>query len=82
MFKWPWSAQVDTTVAALPWQQALVQPIFSMLSADEQQALTALAHRILQQKKISLLQGLQFEQLQLARLALLFCLPVLKLGQE
>ncbi|MGK3113307.1 DgsA anti-repressor MtfA [Candidatus Pantoea formicae] len=82
MFKWPWNAQVDTTVTALPWQQALAQPIFSLLDVDEQVALTALAQRFLQQKKISLLQGLHFTELQFARLALLFCLPVLKLGLE
>ncbi|MDI9223537.1 DgsA anti-repressor MtfA [Pantoea sp. EA-12] len=82
MFKWPWNAQVDATVTALPWQQALAQPIFSLLTAEEQSTLTALAQRFLQQKKISLLQGLQLNELQLARLALLFCLPVLKLGLE
>lgn len=82
MFKWPWNAQVDATVTALPWQQALAQPIFSLLTAAEQSTLTALAQRFLQQKKISLLQGLQLNELQLARLALLFCLPVLKLGLE
>lgn len=82
MFKWPWSAQVDTAVTALPWQQALAQPIFSLLNADEQRALTQLAQRFLQQKKITPLQGLELNALQLARLALLFCLPVLKLGLE
>ncbi len=82
MFKWPWNAQVDTTVTALPWQQALAQPIFSLLTPDEQSALTTLAQRFLQQKKISLLDGLQLDERQLARLALLFCLPVLKLGLE
>ena len=82
MFKWPWNAQVDATVTALPWQQALAQPVFSLLTAEEQSTLTGLAQRFLQQKKISLLQGLQLNELQLARLALLFCLPVLKLGLE
>lgn len=82
MFKWPWNAQVDTTVTTLPWQQALAQPIFSLLTAEEQTTLIALAQRFLHQKKISLLQELQFNELQLARLALLFCLPVLKLGLE
>ncbi len=82
MFKWPWNAQVDATVTALPWQQALAQPIFTLLTAEEQSTLTALAQRFLQQKKISLLLGLQLTELQLARLALLFCLPVLKLGLE
>ncbi len=51
MFKWPWNAQVDTTVTALPWQQALAQPIFSLLTTEEQSALTTLAQRFLQQKK-------------------------------
>ena len=52
MFKWPWKTQNDTLLAALPWQQGLSQPIFSLLSEDEQQALTALAQRFLQQKKL------------------------------
>ncbi len=82
MFKWPWSAQVETSIAALPWQPALAQPIFSLLSEEEHQALIAMAQRFLQQKKLSPLLGLQLTELQLARLALLFCLPVLKLGLE
>ncbi|ADU69721.1 DgsA anti-repressor MtfA [Pantoea sp. At-9b] len=82
MFKWPWHAQVETSVAALPWQQALAQPIFSLLEENEQAALIVLAQRFLQQKKITPLQGLQLDELRTARLALLFCLPVLKLGLE
>lgn len=82
MFKWPWSAQPDAAVTALPWQQALAQPIFSLLMPDEQQMLIALAQRFLQQKKITPLQGLTLNELLLTRLALLFCLPVLKLGLE
>ncbi|MDO6408833.1 DgsA anti-repressor MtfA [Pantoea phytobeneficialis] len=82
MFKWPWHAQVETSVAALPWQQALAQPIFSLLDENEQTSLIALAQRFLQQKKITPLQALQLDELRTARLALLFCLPVLKLGLE
>ena len=54
MFKWPWHAQIETSVLALPWQQALAQPIFSLLDPDEKTALVTLAQRFLQQKKISL----------------------------
>ncbi|QDY43669.1 DgsA anti-repressor MtfA [Candidatus Pantoea soli] len=82
MFRWPWSAQIEASVAALPWQAALAQPIFSLLTDDEQLALIALARRFLQQKKITPLQGPEPDALLLARLALLFCLPVLKLGLE
>lgn len=82
MFKWPWHAQIETSVLALPWQQALAQPIFSLLDPDEKTALVTLAQRFLQQKKISPLQGLQLDELLLTRLAMLFCLPVLKLGLE
>lgn len=82
MIKWPWRAQKDAAVTALPWQQALGQPIFSLLNSDEQQALVALAQRFLLQKKITPLQGLELSELRLARLSLLFCLPILKLGLE
>ena len=79
MIKWPWRAQKDAAVTALPWQQALGQPIFSLLNSDEQQALVALAQRFLLQKKITPLQGLELSELRLARLSLLFCLPILKI---
>ncbi|PPS59322.1 hypothetical protein CRX72_21445 [Pantoea sp. BRM17] len=41
-----------------------------------------MAQRFLQQKKFVLLQGTELDALHSARLALLFCLPVLKLGVE
>jgi len=82
MFKWPWKTQNDTLLAALPWQQGLSQPIFSLLSEDEQQALTALAQRFLQQKKLVPLEGTALDELRSVRIALLFSLPVLKLGLE
>ncbi|TPV33542.1 DgsA anti-repressor MtfA [Pantoea anthophila] len=82
MFKWPWKTQNDTLLAALPWQQGLAQPIFSLLSEDEQQALTVLAQRFLQQKKLVPLEGTALDELRSVRIALLFSLPVLKLGLE
>jgi len=82
MFKWPWKTQNDTLLAALPWQQGLSQPIFSLLSEDEQQALIALAQRFLQQKKLVPLEGTALDELRSVRIALLFSLPVLKLGLE
>ncbi|MEB5705647.1 MULTISPECIES: DgsA anti-repressor MtfA [Pantoea] len=82
MFKWPWKTQNDTLLAALPWQQGLAQPIFSLLSEDEKQALTALAQRFLQQKKLVPLEGTALDELRSVRIALLFSLPVLKLGLE
>ncbi|KKB04267.1 DgsA anti-repressor MtfA [Pantoea anthophila] len=82
MFKWPWKTQNDTLLAALPWQQGLAQPIFSLLSEDEQKALTALAQRFLQQKKLVPLEGTALDELRSVRIALLFSLPVLKLGLE
>ncbi len=80
MFKWPWNGQNDAAVIALPWQQALAQPIFSLLTRDEQHALARLAQRFLRLKKITPLAGLRMSELQTARLALLFCLPVRELG--
>lgn len=82
MFKWPWKTHNDTTLAALPWQSGLAQPIFTLLSEEEQQTLVQLAQRFLQQKKLVPLAGVQLDELRSVRIALLFCLPVLKLGLE
>lgn len=82
MFKWPWKTHNDATLAALPWQHGLAQPIFSQLDEAEQQALVELAQRFLQQKKLVPLDGVQLDELRSVRIALLFCLPVLKLGLE
>jgi len=82
MFKWPWKTHNDTMLAALPWQQALSQPVFSPLDESEQQALVELAKRFLQQKKLVPLGGVQLDELRSVRIALLFSLPVLKLGLE
>ncbi|RZK05168.1 MAG: DgsA anti-repressor MtfA [Pantoea sp.] len=82
MFKWPWKTHNDATLAALPWQHGLAQPIFSQLDEAEQQTLVELAQRFLQQKKLVPLDGVQLDELRSVRIALLFCLPVLKLGLE
>ena len=81
MFKWPWKTH-DDMLAALPWQRGLAQPVFSPLSDAEQQALVELAKRFLQQKKLVPLEGAQLDELRSVRIALLFSLPVLKLGLE
>lgn len=81
MFKWPWKTHNDRLVA-LPWQQGLAQPIFSPLSEAEQQMLVALATRFLQQKKLVVMENAELDELRSVRIALLFCLPVLKLGLE
>ncbi|MBS6035346.1 MAG: DgsA anti-repressor MtfA [Pantoea sp.] len=82
MFKWPWKTHNDPALGALPWQPGLAQPIFTLLSEEEQQALVHLAQRFLQQKKLVPLGGVQLDELRSVRIALLFCLPVLKLGLE
>lgn len=82
MFTWPWKTHVDTALAELPWQQGLAQPIFTLLTDDEQQALVLLAQRFLSQKKLVLLDGVQLDALRSVRIALLFCLPVLTLGLD
>ncbi|MDL4916130.1 MAG: DgsA anti-repressor MtfA [Enterobacterales bacterium endosymbiont of Blomia tropicalis] len=80
MFNWPWKTHVEPSLAALPWQQGLAQPIFTLLTDDEQRALVLLAQRFLSQKKLVPLDGVQLDELHKLRIALLFCLPVVKLG--
>lgn len=81
MFKW--SRNVHKPNAADPlWTQALRQPLFSLLDKTERSSLVHLAQRFQQQKKITLLQDAKMDTLLSARLALLFSLPVLKLGLE
>ncbi|MCS4496836.1 hypothetical protein C7420_102665 [Pantoea ananatis] len=82
MLKWPWKTHSDTAVTELPWQAGLAQPIFTLLTQDEQQSLTELAQRFLQQKKLVPLEGCQLDALRSVRITLLFCLPVLKLGLD
>ncbi|WP_130835342.1 DgsA anti-repressor MtfA [[Erwinia] mediterraneensis] len=82
MFNWPWKANHDAMLAELPWQQGLAQPVFTLLNHDEQQALIALARRFLQHKRVVPLQDVKLDELRSVRIALLFCLPVLKLGFE
>lgn len=82
MFKWPWKTHSDTAVIELPWQAGLAQPIFTLLRPDEQQWLIELGQRFLQQKKLVPLEGCQLDAHRTVRIALLFCLPVLKLGLD
>ncbi|PKH24759.1 DgsA anti-repressor MtfA [Enterobacterales bacterium CwR94] len=81
MLKWPWKTHVSPA-AELPWQQALAVPLFSTLTAPERQQLITLADAFLKQKQLVALQGVQLDTIAHARIALLFCLPVLKLGLE
>ncbi len=82
MIKWPWKENSSEQSAPLPWQQALSVPIFSALSESDEQSLIRLASRFLRQKRLAPLQGFTLNELCSARIALLFCLPVLKLGLE
>ena len=82
MIKWPWKAQETSREAEMEWEKALAIPVLINLSSDEQARLTQLAARFLQQKRLVPLQGLVLEPVQSARIALLFCLPVLQLGFE
>lgn len=82
MIKWPWKTSETTTVSALPWEQALSIPVLAALTSVEQQKLIHLADRFLEQKRLVPLQGFELDELKSARIALLFCLPVLELGFE
>lgn len=80
MIKWPWKASEAAAVSAMPWKQALSIPVLAALSLSEQQKLIHLADRFLKQKRLIPLQGCQLDELKSARIALIFCLPVLELG--
>lgn len=82
MFKWPWKADDESGNAEMPWEQALAIPVLAHLSPAEQHKLTQMAGRFLQQKRLVALQGLELTPLHQARIAMLFCLPVLELGIE
>ncbi|WNN42879.1 MULTISPECIES: DgsA anti-repressor MtfA [Winslowiella] len=83
MIKWPWKGNAEQQqLSSLPWQEALSVPLFSSLNPAEQQALTTMAQRFLQQKRLVPLQDFALNDLRSARIALLFCLPVLNLGLE
>lgn len=82
MIKWLWKSSDSSAVTALPWEQALAIPVLATLTPVEQEKLVRLADRFLQQKRLVPLQGLELDDLKSARIALLFCLPVLELGLE
>ncbi|WP_375700617.1 DgsA anti-repressor MtfA [Klebsiella pneumoniae] len=82
MFKWPSKADDESGNAEMPWEQALAIPVLAHLSSAEQHKLTQMAARFLQQKRLVALQGLELTPLHQARIAMLFCLPVLELGIE
>ena len=82
MIKWPWKASDTAEITDLPWAEALAIPLLANLSDDEQVKLVQLADRFLQQKRLVFLQGLTAEPIIEARIALLFCLPILELGLE
>ncbi|WP_342755564.1 DgsA anti-repressor MtfA [Pantoea sp. MBD-2R] len=79
MIKWPWKTK---TADNLPWQQALAIPLLQTLSESDRQKLIQLAQRFLQQKRLLALQDFVLDDVKSARVALLFCLPVLNLGYE
>lgn len=81
MIKWFWKSN-DAARHELPWQQAMAIPLLGALSVPEQQKLIRLATRFLEQKRLVPLQEFSLDELKSARLALLFCLPVLNLGYE
>jgi Uncharacterized protein conserved in bacteria len=82
MFKWPWKAEEQTGNGEIPWEQAVAIPVLANLTQQEQQQLCQMAARFLQQKRLVPLQGFELTPLHSARIALLFCLPVLELGLE
>lgn len=82
MIKWPWKVSDSTSLPAIPWEQAFAIPVLAALTAVEQQKLIRLAERFLQQKRLVPLQDFELDELKSARIALLFCLPVMELGLE
>ncbi|MDR9888914.1 DgsA anti-repressor MtfA [Pseudenterobacter timonensis] len=82
MIKWPWKSNEPAKNVALPWEDALAIPLLANLSSAEQARLVQLAGRFLQQKRLVPLQGFELNDLNSARIALLFALPVLELGIE
>lgn len=82
MIKWIWQSTYPASSDETNWDQAVSIPLFSPLTADEQQKLVALAKKFLRQKKLVPLQALALNAKQRARIALLFSLPVLELGLE
>jgi Mlc titration factor MtfA (ptsG expression regulator) len=81
MFKWPWKVDEESGNAEIPWEKALAIPVLANLSDHEQQQLAQMASAFAT-KRLVALQGLELTPLQSARIALLFCLPVLELGIE
>lgn len=82
MFKWPRKQMMSPATQRCPREQALAIPVLAHLSSTEQHKLTQMAARFLQQKRLVALQGLELTPLHQARIAMLFCLPVLELGIE
>ena len=82
MIKWPWKEQETARNDDWPWDDALAIPLLVNLTEQEQARLIALAERFLQQKRLVALQGFELDALKSARIALLFCLPVLELGMR
>ncbi|MHA0873391.1 DgsA anti-repressor MtfA [Enterobacter pasteurii] len=82
MIKWPWKTNDADRNMTLPWDEAMAIPVLANLLPEEQSRLTQMAERFLQQKRLVPLQGFELDPLKNARIALLFCLPVLELGIE
>ncbi len=82
MIKWPWKVSDSPDLAALPWEAALSIPVLAPFTLEEQHTLVRLADRFLQHKRLVPLQGVILDDVSRARIALLFCVPVLGLGFE
>ena len=82
MIKWPWKSNDTAKNTDQPWEQAMAIPLLANLSAEEQTKLIQLANRFLQQKRLVFLHNLNIERINNARMALLFCLPIMELGIE
>lgn len=80
MMKWQWKS--PTPDAFLDWQQALSIPLLTPLDEPERRQVVRVARQFLRQKRLVPLQGLALTELMAQRIALLFSLPVLKLGIE
>lgn len=82
MIKWPWKTIQPQITDAYPWDQAMHIPVLSTLSPEDGGKLVVMADKFLRQKRLIPLQGMELSPLRQARIALLFCLPVLELGIE
>lgn len=76
-----WKEQETTRSDDWPWDDATAIPLLVNLTEQEQASLSP-SPSAFYSKRLVALQGFELDPLKSARIALLFCLPVLELGIE